>query len=203
MQLTAILEISYLLASVSFIAGLKMLSHPETARKGNLLAAAGMGLAILATILWHKNSEGQPIGNLPWIFAAMAVGTIIGWLMAVKIKMTAMPQMVSFFNGMGGACAALISLEEFRHIGTANTGLLLTILLGLVIGSVSFSGSMVAYGKLDGKIRDYRGKIYSLLNNGGMFATLGLLVLMLLAPQVLGSSGIYLLLVVALLYGVF
>jgi len=203
MQLTAILEISYLLASVSFIAGLKMLSHPETARKGNLLAAAGMGLAILATILWHKNSEGQPIGNLPWIFAAMAVGTIIGWLMAVKVKMTAMPQMVSFFNGMGGACAALISLEEFRHAGTANTGLLLTILLGLVIGSVSFSGSMVAYGKLDGKIRDYRGKIYSLLNNGGMFATLGLLVLMLLAPQVLGSSGIYLLLVVALLYGVF
>lgn len=204
MQISAILEISYLLASVSFIAGLKMLSHPDSARRGNLFAAAGMGLAIVATILWHTDAEGRAIGNLIWIFAAMGVGTVIGWLMAVRIKMTAMPQMVSFFNGMGGACAALISLEEYRHVeGHGDMGLMLTILLGLVIGSVSFSGSMVAYGKLDGSIRDYRGKMYSMLNNGGMFATLGLLVLILFMPDLFGVGGIYLLLVVALLYGVF
>lgn len=204
MQISAILEISYLLASVSFIAGLKMLSHPDSARRGNLLAAAGMGLAIVATILWHTDSEGRAIGNLIWIFAAMGVGTMIGWLMAVRIKMTAMPQMVSFFNGMGGACAALISLEEYRHVeGHGDMGLMLTILLGLVIGSVSFSGSMIAYGKLDGSIRDYRGKMYSMLNNGGMFATVGLLVLILIMPDLFGIGGIYLLLVVALLYGIF
>ena len=199
----SLLEISYLLASVSFIGGLKMLSHPDTARRGNLFAAAGMALAIVATILWHKD-DGQSIGNLGWIFAAMIVGTVIGWLMAVKVKMTAMPQMVSFFNGMGGACAALISLEEYRHVGSSGeTGLMLTILLGLVIGSVSFSGSMVAYGKLDGRIRDYRGKIYSLSNNVGMLATVGLLVLILLMPNFFGGIGIYLLLIIALLYGVF
>lgn len=204
MQLSAILEISYLIASVSFIGGLKMLSHPDTARRGNLFAAAGMGLAIVATILWHKNSHGEPIGNLGWIFAAMVAGTVIGWLMAVKVKMTGMPQMVSFFNGMGGACAALISLEEFRHVeGAGNMGLMLTILLGLVIGSVSFSGSMVAYGKLDGKIKDYRGKIYSLLNNVGMFATFAVLILMLLLPDTLGMAGIYILLAISLLYGIF
>jgi NAD(P) transhydrogenase subunit beta len=124
--------------------------------------------------------------------------------MAVRIKMTAMPQMVSFFNGMGGACAALISLEEYRHVeGHGDMGLMLTILLGLVIGSVSFSGSMIAYGKLDGSIRDYRGKMYSMLNNGGMFATVGLLILILIMPDLFGIGGIYLLLVVALLYGVF
>lgn len=200
----SLLEISYLLASVSFIGGLKMLSHPDTARRGNLFAAAGMALAIVATILWHKDGQGHGIGNLVWIFAAMIVGTVIGWLMAVKVKMTAMPQMVSFFNGMGGACAALISLEEYRHVGSSGeTGLMLTILLGLVIGSVSFSGSMVAYGKLDGRIRDYRGKIYSLLNNVGMLATVGLLVLILLMPNFFGGIGIYLLLIIALLYGVF
>lgn len=181
-----------------------MLSHPDTARRGNLFAAAGMGLAIIATILWHKDGEGHAIGNLGWIFAAMVVGTIIGWLMAVKVKMTAMPQMVSFFNGMGGACAALISLEEFRHIeGHGSTGLTLTILLGLVIGSVSFSGSMVAYGKLDGRIRDYRGKIYSLLNNLGMLTTVAVLILMLIFPEALGMPGIYILLAISLLYGIF
>lgn len=203
MQISAILEISYLLASVSFIVGLKMLSHPDTARRGNLLAALGMGLGIVATLLWHRNAQGNGIGNLPWIVAAMAVGTVIGWMMAMRVKMTSMPQMVSFFNGMGGACAALISLEEFRYSESPETGLLLTILLGLVIGSVSFSGSMVAYGKLDGKIKDYQGRLYSALNNIGMLASVGLLIAIVFQPDLLGGNAIYLLLGIALLYGVF
>ena len=98
----SILEITYLIASVLFIFGLKMLSHPETARRGNILAAVGMGLAIVATILLHK-MDGGPIGNIGLILVAIAVGTVIGWMIAVKVKMTAMPQLVSFFNGMGGA----------------------------------------------------------------------------------------------------
>lgn len=101
-----LLEFSYLIGSVTFILGLKMLSSPDNARKGNLVAAAGMVLAIIGTVLFHEK-DGQPIGNIPWILEAMAIGTVIGWLMAMKVKMTEMPQMVSFFNGMGGACAAI------------------------------------------------------------------------------------------------
>jgi len=113
----SILEVSYLIASVLFIIGLKMLSHPDTARRGNLWAALGMSLAILATILFHR-MDGEPIGNIGLIVLAIALGTLIGWLIAVKVKMTAMPQLVSFFNGMGGAAAALISLIEFQHLGS-------------------------------------------------------------------------------------
>ena len=103
----SILEISYLIASILFIFGLKMLSHPETARRGNILAAVGMVMAILATLLLHEK-DGDPIGNIGLILLAIGLGTIIGWLIAVKVKMTAMPQLVSLFNGMGGAAAALI-----------------------------------------------------------------------------------------------
>jgi proton-translocating NAD(P)+ transhydrogenase subunit beta len=154
-----ILEICYLIASITFILGLKMLSHPHTARKGNLIAAFGMGLAIVATILFHKK-EGEHIQNLVWIIGGIVVGTVIGTLMAKKIKMTAMPQMVSFFNGMGGGTAALIAIIEFNHFihifpgASMMDGEVLVMLAGLLIGSVSFSGSIIAYGKLEGKIKD-------------------------------------------------
>lgn len=151
----SILEISYLLASILFILGLKKLSHPDTARRGNLLAAAGMTAAILFTILFHKK-DGEPIGNIPWIIVALAIGSFIGWYASKKVKMTAMPQMVSLFNGMGGACAALISMMEFPKMqnmlateGASSmfNGEAVAILLGLMIGGVSFAGSMIAFGK--------------------------------------------------------
>lgn len=91
-----LLQLSYLIGSITFIVGLKQLSSPDSARKGNLVAAAGMLIAILGTVLFHQQ-EGHHIGNIPWIIAAMAIGTVVGWLMAMKVKMTAMPQMVSFF----------------------------------------------------------------------------------------------------------
>jgi NAD(P) transhydrogenase subunit beta len=147
-----------------------MLSHPLTARRGNIIAAIGMIMAIAATILFHQK-EGAPIGNIGWIMAAMIIGTAIGWIIAVKVKMTAMPQLVSFFNGMGGAAAALISMMEFPHISSelvARTGManghVLAILLGLVIGSVSWAGSMIAFGKLDGWIGDLRVKAMKYVN---------------------------------------
>mgnify|MGYP003379512508 FL=1 len=146
-----IVDIIYLIGSVSFILGLKMLSHPETARRGNLYAAAGMILAILGTIFLEPG-----IGNLVWIFGGIVIGTIVGWIAAKKVKMTAMPQMVSLFNGMGGACAAVISIVEytkhdFSHGGAA---LVAIIMAGLIIGTVSFTGSMIAFGKLNGNIGD-------------------------------------------------
>src|SRR5215470_7670903 len=111
-----ILTICYLIASVTFIIGLKMLSNPATARKGNLIAAAGMIIAILGTIFLYKDEEGNKLHNYGWIFGGIAIGALIGTLAAKKVKMTAMPEMVSMFNGMGGACAALISIVEFNHL---------------------------------------------------------------------------------------
>lgn len=132
----SILEITYVLTSVLFIVGLKMLSHPLTARRGNILAATGMILAVVATILLHEK-DGQPVRNIGLILAAIVIGTVIGWIISRKVRMTAMPQLVSFFNGMGGAAAAIISMLEFPLIsnelvertGMAN-GQVLIILLG-------------------------------------------------------------------------
>jgi H+-translocating NAD(P) transhydrogenase subunit beta len=176
-----VLLIIYLLSSVSFILGLKMLAKPNTARLGNLIAAAGMGIAIIATIFLNKTAHGEALHNYVWIFAAITIGSVLGWLSAKKVKMTAMPEMVSLFNGMGGACAALISIGEWRHY-TGNygqlpkadnvrlfyenlpTGSFITIVAGLIIGCISFSGSIIAWGKLNGKIKDFRYKGQQIVN---------------------------------------
>lgn len=153
-----ILPLSYLIGSVTFIIGLKMLSHPETARKGNMVAAVGMTLAIIATIFLYRDGGGNPLGNYAWIFGGLIVGTVLGTLMAKRVQMTAMPEMVSLFNGMGGACAMLISIVEYNHLlhssEGAGMGMMTVIVLGMIIGTVSFFGSMIAWGKLAGKIKD-------------------------------------------------
>jgi len=206
-----ILEIIYIVASVLFILGLKMLSNPRTARRGNILAAFGMGFAILATIFFHKK-DGSHIGNIPWIIAAIVIGTIIGWIIARRVKMTAMPQLVSFFNGMGGAAAALISLMEFPHISAglvARTGMangqVLAILIALIIGSVSFAGSMIAFGKLDGWIGDMRVKAMKYVNLTILFLLLASVVYVMTRDVQASSeltSLIYIILGVSLVYGV-
>jgi H+-translocating NAD(P) transhydrogenase subunit beta len=118
----SILTLCYLIGSVTFIIGLKMLSNPATARKGNLIAAVGMTVAILGTIFLYRDDEtGEKLHNYIWIFAGLLIGGVIGTLAAKKVKMTAMPEMVSLFNGMGGACAALISIIEFNHLRTRST----------------------------------------------------------------------------------
>ena len=163
---TVILQLSYLIGSITFILGLKMLSHPDTARRGNTVAAVGMGLAIFTTIFLYRYREsGQmhTLHNLGWIFAALIIGTVVGTMAAKKVQMTAMPEMVSLFNGMGGACAMLISMIEYHHMSLemeANTayhpatGIMLVIVLGMMIGTVSFAGSIIAWGKLNGRIKD-------------------------------------------------
>jgi len=208
----SVLEISYLIASILFIFGLKMLSHPDKARRGNILAAIGMGMAIITTILFHK-VDGEPIGNIIWILAAISLGTVIGWMIAVKVKMTAMPQLVSLFNGMGGAAAALISLMEFPHISNeliAEHGMLnghtVAILLGLVIGSVSFAGSMIAFGKLDGRIGDIRASFIRYINIAFLVGIFGFIIYVLtLNPNSAADLQplAYILLGISLLYGIF
>ncbi len=148
------LLLAYLIGSVTFILGLKMLSHPETARKGNSVAAVGMTIAIFATIFLYKTKTGEGLHNYVWIFAGLALGTVLGTLAAKKVQMTAMPEMVSLFNGMGGACAMLISLIEYRNDAAPEAGKLAIIVLGMIIGTVSFAGSIIAWGKLNGSIKD-------------------------------------------------
>jgi len=200
-----LLLLAYLIGSVTFILGLKMLSHPETARRGNLIAAGGMTISIFATIFLYqyKGGEGQPVGlhNYPWIFGGLIIGTIVGTLAAKKVQMTAMPEMVSLFNGMGGACAMLISLIEYRNDSMPPTGKFLIIVLGMIIGTISFAGSVIAWGKLNGRVKDRTipgGQMINFLIFAGIIA---------LAIMVVGgfSSSPYLfygILVLAALYGV-
>ncbi len=204
----SILALAYLIASVTFIIGLKMLSNPASARRGNLVAAVGMAIAIFATIFLYQEN-GKTLGNYPWIFGALLIGTVVGTLAAKKVKMTAMPQMVSLFNGMGGACAALISLVEFDHLVhhtqviDVNTTTLLIILLGLIIGSVSFSGSMIAWGKLDGRVKDFSFKgqqVFSLMLLGALIVLTAYMVVVL--PENL-SFFFYLTFALSIFYGIF
>ena len=216
----SILEISYLVASILFILGLKKLSHPATARAGNLWAAVGMGAAILFTILFHKTNvhlpdgtiESRGIHNIGWIVIALAIGSFIGWYASIKVKMTAMPQMVSIFNGMGGACAALISLMEFPKMQNvlAEEGVLnmfngegIAILLGLMIGGVSFAGSMIAFAKLDGRLGDIKHPILRFINLSFLvLLVVALVVILYMKPEMDNNLPIYLFALAALIYGV-
>ena len=207
----SILTICYLIGSLTFIVGLKMLSNPATARNGNLVAATGMTIAIIGTIFLYEE-DGQKLGNYAWIFGGILVGSVIGTLAAKKVKMTAMPEMVSLFNGMGGACAALISIVEFNHLYHAIEipgydvmpfGALLIILLGLIIGSVSFAGSVIAWGKLNGSIKDFSFKGQHIVNLLILAVIVTLTVLLLSGrieyPQIIFFSIFGL----SLLYGIF
>ena len=200
---TAVLDILYLLASVGFIVGLKMLGSPKTARKGNFYSAIGMTLAILGTIFIYPKIAHLHVPTFVYglIFTAILIGSIIGWSIAKKVEMTKMPELVSFFNGMGGATAALIGLMEFAH-NIGHSSKMSMIVAGLVIGSISFAGSMIAWAKLNGRLRKpIRLPKYNILN------TLLALVLVLLGvyivwAQVSNPVFIYTLFALALIYGV-
>lgn len=153
-----------------------MLSNPVSARLGNLIAAGGMFIAIVGTIFLYEDA-GSGLRNYGWIFGGLVIGSIIGAFAARKVKMTAMPEMVSLFNGTGGACASLISIVEFNHVyreyqqnGATIFGDIMppvhyfTIIAGAVIGSISFAGSVIAWGKLSGKIKDFSFKGQHIIN---------------------------------------
>jgi NAD(P) transhydrogenase subunit beta len=155
------LDILYLIAAVSFVLGLKMLSHPDTARRGNQVAAIGMTLAVLGTLfLPSSHAGGHTEGHsfkLLLVFIAILIGGIVGWRMAYKVKMTAMPQMVSLFNGLGGGCAALLAVAELKlqyDGGDPSSATMLLVLFTLFFGSVSLTGSLLAYLKLEEKVKD-------------------------------------------------
>jgi NAD(P) transhydrogenase subunit beta len=159
-----VVELSYFLAMISFIVGLKFLSSPQKAKIGNLIASIGMTIAILATIVsvFYKS----PINlNLILIIIAIGSGIVIGKLMADRAEMTKMPQLVSFFNAMGGGCALLIGIIEGQQISQGENRIAEVVLMSaMVIGAASFSGSIIAYLKLAGKQKDVRSSFVATLS---------------------------------------
>ncbi|HKQ57067.1 MAG TPA: NAD(P)(+) transhydrogenase (Re/Si-specific) subunit beta, partial [Candidatus Eisenbacteria bacterium] len=155
--LATLFHFSYLLSAILFIVGLKFLSHPARARQGNLVAAIGMTVAGLTTLatLWVP---GSGYHNQGLILLAIAIGAVLGTVGARRVAMTDMPQMVALLNGFGGGSAALISTAEFLHAARAGVSPGATeafsTMFGCIIGAISFSGSMVAFGKLQGIISE-------------------------------------------------
>jgi NAD(P) transhydrogenase subunit beta len=139
------IAVAYLVAAVLFILGLKQLSSPRGARRGNWTAAVGMIIALGATIpLLHFTTAGIVI-----VLVGVAVGTVVGAVSARRVHMTAMPQMVALFNGVGGGAAALVAISELLHQGPHPAfALALPSVLSIMIGSISFSGSLIAFSKL-------------------------------------------------------
>ncbi len=187
-----IIDICFLVAVVLFILGIKLMSHPDSARRGNAIALSGMLLAIVASFL----TPG--LNNIALILIAMALGTGGGLYFANSVKMTAMPQLVSFFNGMGGAAAALIGLVEYGDLPVDEVGKGAVLMASLVIGSISFSGSLVAMGKLEGVIKDIR------INKILAFVLLGIAVA--IAIYIIASGQpqpvlVYIVVLISLIYG--
>ncbi|UOE43362.1 NAD(P)(+) transhydrogenase (Re/Si-specific) subunit beta [Agromyces larvae] len=132
----------YLVAAICFILALKGLSSPKTARRGNLIGAFGALVAVVTVFLSSR------LENIPWILAAIAVGTAIAWPVARRVQMTQMPQLVALLNGVGGGAAAIVALLELGHAG--DWWIRLAIVLTLVIGAISFAGSIITFLKLQG-----------------------------------------------------
>lgn len=173
-------DLLYIVSTILLIVGLRRLSSPSTARKGNILAAYGMALAIVVTII--SPMEGDH-GNYLLIILAIVLGSVIGLVFSKKVEMTAMPELVSLFNGFGGACAVCISIIEIYNFNTQTSiGAAATTYLALFVGGIAFTGSLIAYGKLAGKVKDWRSGFASYFNLVWLFCCLGLIVFQVAFP---------------------
>ena len=158
MNINLLINIIYIISALFFIAGLKMMTSPSTARTGNMISASGMLIAILITLL------DQGIIDYKWILLGIFIGSIIGLFASKMVQMTAIPEMVAIFNGFGGIASLMVAwaalypeLTDFNinngHlVGSSNTMLMAIIVMSILIGGITFSGSLVAYGKLSEKI---------------------------------------------------
>jgi H+-translocating NAD(P) transhydrogenase subunit beta len=197
-SLPTFIPISYLVASILFIVGLKRLSSPAHARSGNLVAAAGMALAVLATLL------SPQLEHRGLILTALTIGCAAGFIGARRVQMTDMPQMVALLNGLGGGAAAVVSTVEFMQASQRAwlhaTAASPAGVLGAVIGSISFCGSLVAFGKLQGLLSE------KALTSGMLrIANIVLATLIVLAGVFLLAGGagawFYVVLFAALIFG--
>jgi H+-translocating NAD(P) transhydrogenase subunit beta len=194
------IDACYIAASILFILGIRGLSHPRTARRGNELAAVGMLIAVVATLL------DRDIHNYGLIVVGIAIGTVIGVVSARAVKMTAMSQMVALFNGVGGGAVALVALAEYHdripNPGEIPADTLIPILLSCVIGAVSFAGSLIAFAKLQ-ELMTGRPIVFpgSRFVNAGLF--LGIVVLVIYLATGEESEALFVaMLGAALVFGV-
>ena len=195
-----LLDVGFLIAAIAFISGLRNLSTPATARKGNLMAGGGMILAIIIAIIYPLGLEAGSSNNYIWIGGGIIIGSAIGWLAAKRVQMTAMPQLVSIFNGLGGACAVLLAvLEMLKSSADNKVGIAITVFT-LIVGGVSFTGSILAYLKLDGKVKDKHVILpgHTYINLAFLAATAVVAVLYVMNPS---QTMLIVLVVISLVYG--
>ncbi len=196
MNIELIANLSYIVAAVLFIFGLKMLGNPATARRGNRLSAFGMLIAVVAGL----NSQG--IVSYEYIAGGIIAGTIIGALAARLVMMTAMPEMVALFNGSGGVASLLVGWGTL-YGGDISMFTAITVLLAVLIGGVTFTGSLIAYGKLSETIRSaalvFTGQ--RIVNSLVLTGLIGSGVMFTLAPAA-DSQWLYIVLALALLLGI-
>ena len=179
MDTEILVNLAYIASSILFIVGLKMLGSPDTARRGNFLSSSGMLLAVLITLL------DQNIIDYRYIAGALLAGSIVGYFAATKVKMTSMPEMVAIFNGFGGIASLLVGSAEYVSGAFDNPAFLGAIFLTVLIGGITFTGSIIAYGKLSEVIS---GKPY--LYKGQQFVnSLLLLAIMLVGVNMLFVQG--------------
>jgi len=200
-----IINLAYLLGALAFIIGLRMLSSPDTARRGNLLAGAGMIIAIIAAIVMPLPGAEN---NFLWIFLGLAVGGTIGIIVSYRVQMTAMPQMVSIFNGLGGACAVVLASSELvsvQNLGyNPELGQATNVLFTLLVGGITFTGSILAYAKLDNLLSDNKLTLpqHSLLNIVLLVFTIGLGVYVLVMGVHNAMFAAVVFLILSLIYGI-
>jgi NAD(P) transhydrogenase subunit beta len=144
-NIEALIDFGYIVASVLFIIGIKMLGRPERARRGNMVSALGMLIAVVSSLF-------ECCLSFSLVIAGIVVGACIGVIAARKVKMTSMPQMVAILNGFGGLASLLVGWENYHSAPESNLFITIAILLAVLIGGVAFSGSVIAYGKLSGKL---------------------------------------------------
>jgi NAD(P) transhydrogenase subunit beta len=144
--MNGVADLAYLVAAVAFILGLTRLGSPATARSGNRLAATGMLVAVVVALL------DQGILDYRWVVGGLVVGTALGAVAARRVAMTAMPELVAVFNGLGGGASALVAISSFLGGGDGDVVTLLTLALSVLVGAITLTGSLVAWGKLSGKV---------------------------------------------------
>ena len=194
-------RVAELLAAVLFILALKGLSSPKSARRGNLLGAAGAAIATAVVFFYGQQYYGGSVKHLPQILIAIAIGSIIGWVAARRVQMTQMPQMVALFNGVGGGAAAVISVIEFLSVHSETVPILTATIFTVVVGSVSFTGSLLTYAKLQ-ELMTSRPVVIPLgrfITIGTAVATIATAVLLIVNPS---NTLLWLLLGLSLVLGI-
>ena len=185
--------ILYMVSSVLFIRGIKLLGKADTARKGNLLSSVGMLIAVV-TVLFEKSVTdtltAPPLQNAYlWAFAAIFLGSVIGAVWAKKVEMTGMPQLVALFNGFGGLSSLLVALTQYMTDKSINAFSSAALGLTIAIGAVAFTGSVVAWGKLSGKMFKKNISIPGKNFINGLLALIGLVGVAMYVLQIAGLVG--------------